>query len=137
MMSIQKQVKVAGLLALSIALFVLAFTIDRVDGKVFEHSNVLKLDAKNFDEKVSTLTTQQHLHHKAYPLQSKASYSSLRCVHLVRRGTSQFSLPSPILWNLLDYLRPMNCGHTLVPIKCAMIYAARLQCDAPSQCAGE
>lgn len=87
MMSIQKQVKVAGLLALSIALFVLAFTIDRVDGKVFEHSNVLKLDAKNFDEKVSTLTLQQHLYHKAHPLRSKASYSSLRCVHLVTRGT--------------------------------------------------
>ena len=82
-MSIQKQVKVAGLLALSIALFVLAFTIDRVDGKVFEHSNVLKLDAKNFDEKVSTLTLQQHLHHKANPLRSNTSYSSLRCMHLV------------------------------------------------------
>ena len=50
--SVQKQVKVAGLLTLSIALFYLAFTIDRVDGKVFEHTNVVQLDANSFDDKV-------------------------------------------------------------------------------------
>ena len=50
--SVQKQVKVAGLLTLSVALFYLAFTIDRVDGKVFEHTNVVQLDAASFDEKV-------------------------------------------------------------------------------------
>ncbi|CAL5227416.1 g10376 [Coccomyxa viridis] len=51
--SLQKQMKVAGLLTLSIALFYLAFTIDRVDGKVFEHTNVVQLDATSFDEKVN------------------------------------------------------------------------------------
>ena len=50
--SVQKQVKVAGLLILSATLFYLAFTIDRVDGKVFEHTNVVQLDATTFDEKV-------------------------------------------------------------------------------------
>jgi hypothetical protein len=53
--SVQKQVKVAVLLALSVALFYGAFTIDGVLAKVFEHSNVLKLDASNFDEKVGGL----------------------------------------------------------------------------------
>ncbi len=54
--SLQKQMKVAGLLTLSIALFYLAFTIDRVDGKVFEHTNVVQLDATSFDEKVGDST---------------------------------------------------------------------------------
>ena len=53
--SVQKQVKVAVLLVLSVALFYGAFTIDGVLAKVFEHSNVLKLDASNFDEKVGGL----------------------------------------------------------------------------------
>ena len=53
--SVQKQVKVAVLLALSVALFYGAFTIDGVLAKVFEHSNVLKLDASNFNEKVGGL----------------------------------------------------------------------------------
>lgn len=50
--SVQKQVKIAGLLILSVTLFYLAFTIDRVDGKVFEHTNVVQLDATTFDERV-------------------------------------------------------------------------------------
>ena len=52
MWSMRKQLHVAALLALSVGLFYLAFTIDRVDGKMFEHSSVVKLDANNFDEKV-------------------------------------------------------------------------------------
>ena len=52
MWSTRKQLHVAALLALSVGLLYLAFTIDRVDGKMFEHSNVVKLDANNFDEKV-------------------------------------------------------------------------------------
>ncbi|CAK0755263.1 hypothetical protein CVIRNUC_002361 [Coccomyxa viridis] len=53
MWSMRKQLHVAALLALSVGLFYLAFTIDRVDGKMFEHSSVVKLDANNFDEKVN------------------------------------------------------------------------------------
>ncbi len=54
--SMQKRMKVAGLLILSATLFYLAFTIDRVEGKVFEHTNVVQLDATSFDEKVGNST---------------------------------------------------------------------------------
>lgn len=64
MWSLQKQAKVTVLVALSATLFYFAFTIDRVGGKVFEHSNVVKLDARNFDEQVRVDTALAvHYHH--------------------------------------------------------------------------
>ena len=82
--SVQKRIKVVGLLALSAALFYLAFTIDRVEGKVFEHTNVVKLDASNFDDKVrDSIRPDCRPRTGSYRWCSEASYSSGLCTAML------------------------------------------------------